>query len=156
MAARTLTYTVNMQATPKQVHVGTNTLAFDVNSGATKFGTLSDMALLGKIPNGALITSADLVLGAKKQDGAAYHAVMVLLAVDALGTYSTIATLVGSLTATAAAVTLSNKVPYKLSLSDDRAVQYAVLALNVTTGASETASISFQGSVTYVSDGSSL
>ncbi len=155
MAARTLTY-VNFLTGPKAAHIGVNSVPFDFNSGATKFGTLSDMALLAKIPNGAVITDMNMIIGAKKQDGAAYTAGLVLLAVDAQGTYSQIQVLIASMTATAAAVTFNNYLPYKLSLSDDRAIKYAVLALNVTTGASETVSTSFQGSVKYITDGTNL
>lgn len=153
MAARTLT-NVNYNAGPKQVHVGLNAVAWDFNSGATKFGTLSDMVFLAKIPNGALITDQDVIIGAKKQDGAAYTAGLILLAVEALGTLSQLAVLIPSMTATTAAVVFTSKIPYKLSLSDDRAVKYAVLALNVTTGASETASVSIQGGIKYLTDGS--
>lgn len=143
MAARTLTYTINMSASPKGEHVGLNVLPWDFNSGATKFGTLSDVVLLGKVPNGALITDANIRFGA--ETSAASHWSLVLLAIDAAGTFTTIATLIPSMTASLTAATFSSYVPTKLSLSDDRAVQYAVLALNCTTGASETVSFSLQG-----------
>lgn len=154
MAARTLTYTINMSAPPKGAHIGLNVLPFDCNSGTTKWGTLSDMFLLGKIPNGAVITDADVRLGANA--GAATHCALVLLATDAAGTFSTIATLIGSMTGSTAAAVFSSRVPTKLSLSDDRAVQYAVLALNTTTGATETVSFSFQGVVKFLADGTTL
>lgn len=154
MAARTLTYTTNMAAPPKGNHVGLNILPFDFNSGTTKFGTLSDVVLLGKIPNGAVITDANIRFGA--EGTAAAHLSMVLLGIDAGGTFTTLATLIGSMTASATAATFSSYIPTKLSLSDDRAVQYAVLALNCTTGASETVSFSFQGSVKFLADGTTL
>jgi hypothetical protein len=152
MAARTMTYTINMAASPVKIIKGLNALPFDFNSGATKFGTLSDVALLGKIPNGALITDADIRFGVMPQQAA--HFALLLLVTDADGTFSTLATLIGSMTATQTAVTtFSSRVPVKVSLSDDRAVQYATLALNCTTGGSETVSVSFQGNVKYLSDG---
>lgn len=154
MAARTLTYTINMAAPAKAAHRGLNTLPFDFNSGATKWGTLSDMVLLGKIPNGALLTDVNIRFGA--EGTAAAHCALVLLGTDASGTFTTLATLIGSMTASATAATFSSYIPTKLSLSDDRAVQYAVLALNCTTGASETVSFSFQGSVKFLSDGSNV
>ena len=154
MAARTLTYTVQMAAPPKGSHIGLNVLPFDCNSGATKFGTLSDVFLLGKIPNGALITDVDIRFGA--QGTAAAHCALVLLGIDAAGTYTTLATLIGSMTASATAAVFSSRVPTKLSLSDDRAIQYAVLALNVTTGGSETVSFSFQGVTKFLTDGTTL
>lgn len=153
MAARTLTYTIQMSAPPKKVHIAENVIPFNIVTGT--FGTLSDMYLLGKIPNGALITGADIRFGITPQ--AAVHSALILLATDALGTFSTIATLIGSMTASStAATTFNTRIPTKVSLSDDRAVQYAVLALNVTTGASESASFSFQGSVKYLADGTDV
>lgn len=154
MAARTLTYTINMSAPPKGAHIGLNVIPFDFNSGATKFGTLSDVVLLGKVPNGALLTDYSVNLGANA--GAATHCSLVLLGTDAGGTFTTLATLIGSMTGSTAAATFTKHIPYKLSLSDDRAVQYAVLALNVTTGASETVSFSFQGIAKYLADGSNV
>ena len=154
MAARTLTYTINMSAPPKGAHIGLNILPFDCNSGTTKFGTLSDVFLLGKIPNGALITDVDIRFGANA--AAAAHCALLLLATDGSGTFSSVATLIGSMTSSNTAALFSSHVPTKLSLSDDRAVQYAVLALNVTTGGSETVSFSFQGVVKFLTDGSNV
>lgn len=155
MAARTLTYTVNMAASPKAVHVGDNTVAWDFNSGTTKFGTLSDVLLLGKIPNKALITTKNIRFGALKQADA--HFALELLAVEADGSYSTWATLIASMTASStAASTFQSFIPVKVSLSDDRAVQHVVLALNTTTGPTESVSFSTQGFVKYSTDGSTL
>jgi hypothetical protein len=155
MAARTLTYTINMAAPPKKLHVGLNTVAWNINTGTQAFGTLSDMYLLGKVPNGALITDADFRFGVTTQQ--AVHAALVLLVTDALGTLSAHATVIGSMTATqTAATTFSSRIPLKVSFSDDRAVQYATLALNVTTGGSESASFSFQGNIKFLTDGSDV
>jgi hypothetical protein len=93
MAARTLTYTINMAAPPKKLHVGLNTVAWNINTGTQAFGTLSDMYLLGKVPNGALITDADFRFGVTTQQ--AVHAALVLLVTDALGTLSAHATVIG-------------------------------------------------------------
>jgi len=155
MAARTLTYTVNMAASPKALHAGENIVPWNINTGATKFGTLSDVFLLGKIPNKALITAADLRFGATKQDAA--HFALELLCVEASGTFSTWATLIASMTASVnAAATFRTVQPTLVSLSDDRAVQYVVLALNCTTGATESVSFSTQGHVRFLSDGSTV
>lgn len=153
MAARTLTYTPNYSVA-NAVEQGLQCIAWDFNSGATKFGTLSDMVLLGKVPNGAIITTKSVRFGAN--GSAAAHFSLVLLAVDALGTFSVNATLMPSLTGSATAAVFTDVIPVKLSLSDDRAVQYAVLALNCTTGATETVSFSIQGSINYVADGRGL
>lgn len=155
MAARTLTYTINMNAVPKALHAGSNILPFDFNSGTTKLGTLSDVVLLGKIPNGALIAAKNIRFGATGATaGATWQ--MQLLAIDASGTFSAIATLIDSMTSSNTAATFQDFKPYKVSLSDDRAVQYVVLALNASTGPSETTSCSFQGFVTFWTDGTSV
>ena len=157
MAARTLTYTINMSAPPKGLHTGENVIPFDFNSGATKLGTVSDMVLLGKIPNGALFTGADIRFGV--QATAATTWTLLMLDNDANGTFSTYATLTGPGSLTANATTAQQYrlcVPQKVSLSDDRAVQYVTLALNCTVGGSETVSYSFQGTAKYMADGSNV
>lgn len=154
MAAVTLTYTQNMAATPKKVHVGLNALAWSFNSGASKAGTLSDVILLGKIPNGALITQTNIRFGTLSET-ATWS--LLLLVTEAAGTYSTYATLIASMTSSATAVaSFSSYLPTKVSLSDDRAVQYATLALNCTTGASGSVSFSTQGFNNYLCDGSNV
>ena len=150
--ALTSTYTYNMAASPKASHIGLNVLTWDFNSGAAKLGSISDVLTLGKIPNGALITDIDLNMGISLAAATSYN--LVLLAVDAQGTYSAITTLIGSVTANASTVqAFSKRTPYKLSLSDDRAVQYAVLALNCIVGVSGTVSTSLQGNVKFLTDG---
>ena len=159
MAARTLTYTLGMSGPISKNHVGGNTLTFDCNSGATKFGTVSDVFLLGRIPNGAVITGGAVTFGV--QGNAASTFTLLLLSNEGNGTFSTLATLrasAGSMTANASTVQSYVIVgpPVKISYSDDRAVQHATLALNCTVGPSETASFSFQGFLNYVSDGRNL
>lgn len=154
MAARTLTYTINMVAQPKGLHAGPNTVTFDFNSGTTKLGTVSDVVLLGKIPNGALITNAGVRFGIAPQGAA--HFALILLATDAGGTFTTVGTVIPSMTAATAVAYFANPAPFKVSLSDDRAVQYVVLALNCTTGLSESVSFSFQGNVQYLASGQSV
>lgn len=151
MAAATYTYTINYADVPRKTHTGLNVVPWDFHGGASKVGTLSDVILLGKIPNGALITDCDLRFGAS--GAAAIHWQLLLLAVDASGTFSTLATLIASMTQGTAAATFNSRIPVKVSLSDDRAVQYAVLALNCSTGASGTVSTSIQGSVKYLANG---
>jgi len=155
MAATTLTYTLNMAASPRGVHVGLNHLDWDINAGTTVVGTISDVILLGKIPNGALILDKNINFGAVAGVTAQSWA-LTLLAIEASGTYSQYANLTGSLSASTGAVVFRNTKPFKVSLSDDRAVQYVVLALNCTTGTSATASFSTQGFVTYAADGSTV
>ena len=153
MAARTLTYTLNMAGPIRGNHVGLNTLSFDCNSGATAFGTVSDVFLLGKIPDKATITGGGIQFGASGAAAATYT--LLLLSDEGSGTYSVLTTLktVGSLTAGTAANSFALPSYYRISYSDDRAVKYATLALNCTVGPSETVSVSFQGFVNYVVDG---
>lgn len=154
MAATTLTYTIGMQAQPKAPHTGVTSLAWNYNSGALKLGTLSDTVLLGRIPNGALLLTSECFFGISTA-GATHYALMAYVT-DALGTLSAYATLIGSMTASLTAANFRTGVPLKISLSDDRAIQYVTLALNVTTGASATVSTSFQGHVLYTMDGSNV
>lgn len=162
MAARTLTYTPNMGPGPgigtgviKAPHVGTSVVAWDFNSGATKLGTLSDTVLLGKVPSGALILGKNLRFGAVAGTAGGTWSLNLLVPENA-GTLSLYATLVPSMTSSATAATFTDYVPYKLSFSDDRIIQYAILALNCTTGPTETVSVSMQGYITYSTDGTSL
>lgn len=158
MAARTLTYTLNMAASAKGAHIGTNVVTFDFNSGATKLGTVSDVVLLGKIPSGAVLT--DFAVDFGTQGSAASTWTLLLLSDEGSGTYSILKTFArsgpGSMTANAT-TSQSYLIPtaYKVSYSDDRAVRYATVALNCTVGPSETASYSFQGFFRFVTDGRS-
>jgi hypothetical protein len=145
-----------MANSPRKVHAGVSTLTFDINSGANKFGSISDMYLLGKIPNGAIVTDGAITFGVQKS--AAQTFTMLLLGQDAGGTFTTLQTLraaQGSITANASTVqTYALVNPNgKLSISDDRAIQFATLALNCTVGVSGSTSFSFQGYVHYVADG---
>jgi hypothetical protein len=151
MAGTTMTYTLNMSSPARAVHIGVNHLEWDFNSGASKIGTLSDVILLGKIPNGAKILRTDVRFGAS--NAAAIHWQLLLLATEALGTYSTYATLIDSMTASPTAVTFNSFIPTKVSLSDDRAVKYVTLDLNCSTGASGSVSQSLQGLILYTTDG---
>lgn len=151
---RTFTITANMAAAPKGLHAGENVLPFDFNSGATKAGSVSDYIFLGKVPNGALVTGGGIRFGAST--AAAAHWALVALATEAGGSFSTLATIRASMTASTAATEFPLITPVKISLSDDRAVQFATLALICTTGASDTVSVSIQGSVKFLADGSTV
>src|SRR5512139_2325104 len=148
MAATTFTYTANMAEAARSVHAGVNALTFAFNSGASKFGTLSDVVLLGKIPNGAVITGGHI-------DGTSGSAAIhcVLLAVNSQDFTKSGGTVYGSLTISATAQRFSIYGPIKVSLSADATTSEAVLYLNCTTGASGTVSTSINGVINYVADG---
>jgi len=150
--ALTYTSTANMLAVPRSVHIGVNHLEFDFNSGAGKFGSLSDVLLIGKLPNGAKILDVALQFGVSTA-GAIHYTLLALVQDTPGGTYSTFATIYGSMTASLTAATFRSVTPYKVSLSDDRAVKHITLALNCTTGASGTVSQSIQGLFLYATDG---
>lgn len=160
MAARTLTYTLNMAAAPRQLHHAENVIMWDCNSGATKFATVSDVFLLGKIPNHSVITGGSLRFGVNGNAAATFT--LLALADEGAGTFSVHATLAafgdGGTSITGNATAAQNYAivggpQFKVSFSDDRAIQYATLALNCTVGPSETVSFSFQGLLRYLCDG---
>lgn len=155
MAGATYTYTPQMSGQPKSPVNGVTSIPVDMLIGGTnKFGTLSDVALLGKIPNGAVVT--DWYFNITTLSESAVHS-LVLFATEAAGTLSVYATLEATITTSAtAAVTSIGYRPVKVSLSDDRAVQHVTLALNCTAGASGTVSTSIYGQLRYQSDGTKL
>jgi len=159
MAASTLTYTENMSGPIQAVHSGLNVLRFDVNSGASKFATLSDVYLLGKVPSGATIVGGEVNFGVNANAAATFT--LLLLSDEGAGTFSTLATLraqdAAGTSMTSNASTAQSYTIYgggtKVSYSDDRAVRYATLALNCSVGPSATVSFSFQGNLLYTTDG---
>lgn len=151
----TFTYTPQMSNQPKAPHTGVISMPIDMLVGGTnKVGSISDVILLGKVPNGAVITDWYLNL-TTLAESAVYS--LVLFATEAAGTFSVLATLESTITTSAtAAVTTVGYRPVKVSLSDDRAVQYATLALNCTAGVSGTVSTSIYGQLRYVADGTAI
>jgi hypothetical protein len=155
MAARTLTYTANMAEPARSGHVGVQAVTFNFNSGATKFGTVSDVALLGRIPNGCTVTGGYV----RGRHGGADGAHFLLLAVNSQDYTKSGGTIKmdqanGSFTLTQTAASLFHvNGPIRISLSADATTSEAVLYLNCTTGASESVSCSLHGVIYYVNDG---
>ena len=152
MAGRTLTYTANMANPAQAVHAGVNAITFSFNSGTTKFGTVSDVALLGRLPPHCVVLGGYIRgkhLGENGMHG-------LLLAVDANDFTKSGGTIMfdqtnGSFTFTATAASLLHvNGPTKISLSADSVASSAVLYLNVTTGASESVSTSVNGVIYYM------
>lgn len=153
--ASTFTYTPQMSNQPKAPHTGVQTIPVDMLIGGTnKVGSISDVILLGKVPNGAVVSDWYFSI-ATLAESAVYS--LVLFATEAAGTLSVYTTLEATITTSAtAAVTTIGYRPVKVSLSDDRAVQYCTLALNCTAGVSGTVSTSIYGQLRYVADGTAL
>lgn len=153
--ATTFTYTPQMSSQPKAPVSGVTSIPVDMLIGGTnKFGSISDVVLLGKIPNGAVVT--DWYFNITTLAESAVQS-LVLFATEAAGTFSVYATLESTITTSAtAAVTSIGYRPVKVSLSDDRAVQHVTLALNCTAGVSGTVSTSIYGQLRYMADGTKL
>jgi len=149
MAAATLTATPFNSTMIRDPGVWAAEVSFDFNTGATKLGTASDAVMLAKIPSGVEITGM-WIRYTTKSDTQQIARVDLL---DASGTLlcNVIATFTVSATSGIALVQAggaANSIPYKLSLSDDAALQYARLALVFVSG-SETVSASLAGVVRY-------
>lgn len=153
--ASTFTYTPQMSGQPRKPHTGVEAIPVDMLIGGTnKVGSISDVVLLGKIPNGAVIT--DWYFNITTLSESAVYS-LVLFATEAAGSFSVYATLESTITTSAtAAVTSIGYRPVKVSLSDDRAVQHVTLALNCTAGVSGTVSTSIYGQLRYKSDGTNI
>ena len=96
MAGVTYTYTPQMSGQPKSPVNGVVSIPVDCLIGGTnKFGTLSDVLLLGKIPNQALITDWYLNFTTLAETNTL---ALVLFATEASGTLSVYATLEASIT----------------------------------------------------------
>lgn len=152
MAAVTLTYTANMSRPACAPHTGVQALLFDFNSGATDFGTVSDVALLGKLPAHCEIVGGYIRCGARNTTDPAHY---MLLAVDANAYATSGGTVYGSFTASAGGVTTFTlgMPPVKISLSADSTASHAVLYLNCTTGTTASGSQSLQGVILYKTSG---
>lgn len=156
MAARTITYTANMSEPARANPLGVNVLTFDFNSGATKFGTLSDVALLGKIPQPCTIIGGFIRGGARGTTDPAHFLLTAVHPDDFTKSGGTVlfGTGSGSFTTSAGGINgLAVGNISRISLSADATVSHAVLYLNCTTGTTETASQSLQGAIYYVCDG---
>jgi hypothetical protein len=157
-----VTLTAATMASPiAKNHVGDNVLTFNVNSGASKFGSISDVYLLGRIPNGSLVTDGAISFGIQKS--AIQTFTMLVLGQDDGGTYTVLQTLRASgaqpsITANATTVQSYHLVNPsalfpKFRFRTIALIKFATLALNCTVGGSGTTSFSFQGFVRYVADG---
>jgi hypothetical protein len=155
MAARTIT-TVNMLDSARAASPGVQVLTFDFNSGATKFGTVSDVALLGKIPQPCTIVGGVIYGGARNTTDPAHFLLTAVHPDDFTKSGGTIVfgSGTGSFTTSAGGVNSAQVGKLsRISLSADATVSHAVLYLNCMTGTTESVSQSLHGAILYVCDG---
>lgn len=150
MAAQTLTAsTAQSGIIPKQLHAGLVAVSFAYNSGATKFGTVSDALFLAKIPHGATIH--DMVLRYHQKADTQFVGQVLLRTGSTSAEQIVVDTFTAS--ATGGAVTVrGNGFPRLNSHSDADTVRHGTLILNVQVG-TETVSVSLAGTVFYSMDG---
>lgn len=148
MAGVTFTYTANMATPAMAPHNGVQAITFAFNSGAAKFGSVSDVVLLGRIPDQAVVVGGQI--NGKSTAGAIH---LMLLAVNSGDFTKSGGTIYGSFTISATAAKFEIDNPVRISLSADATTSEAVLYLNCTTGASGTVSTSVNGTIYYVADG---
>lgn len=133
---------------PKQVHVGNMTRHF-VFSG--QMLSIGDTILLAKVPHGATIIDCWARYGTPTSDGGAALSIHVTRGKSASQT-STLG-VIGTISGSSAQVTFNMRnfvatAPFRISLSDDDAVQYGVLKARL-----QTAPASITGSGTMSLDG---
>lgn len=164
MAAITLTVTANVAPSVSaraDARGGVTAVSFSKNSGAVAFGTATDAMLLAKLPNKARILDVNATIYTKS---ATTHWTVVAYRVESVGTKGTLGTLsvmhtiMGSFTVAAAgSANLAGVMTYpQISLSDDAAVQFAVLGLKCGTGASASTSFLADGNVIYETGGNAI
>ena len=164
MAATTLTVTANVapNVSPRaSARGGVVAVSWSKNSGGTAFGTATDLMLLAKLPNGARILDHNTTIYTKS---ATTHWKLVAYKVESVGSSGTLGTLtalsdvMGSFTVAAAGTAnlAGVRTYYQVSLSDDAAVQFAVLGLLCGTGGSASTSFLCDGNVLYETGGSDI
>lgn len=113
-------------------------------SGNVTYGGATDVLLLAKLPNRAHILD---VVGDVQCAATSVQGVLVVSEVLASGTLSTRATLCSVSVLTAGGALKTGRfIPYQVSLSDDAAVQHAMLAI-VASGGTQSTSFSIKGAV---------
>lgn len=151
MATRTLTATPYANDIQRK-GININSQSWQVQSGATKFGTIGDSILIAKIPHGTVLTDFKLRLGSPST------LVQGVLVVTVGTTVTTMVEQVSqsqTLTAVAAGLSFSmGGKPLRISCSDNAAIQYGILQFNVTAG-TESTTFCCAGSIVYTSNESS-
>lgn len=133
---------------PKQVHVGNISAHVYFNGGSTAAGSAGDVILLGKVPNRATV----LDLRIRGTSAAAGGTWVFYLTKGKTASQSTTLATIGTLTVgTTAVVARANDAfaPFQVSLSDDDAVQYAVLKAQCLGSTTSSTSLSFDGAIVW-------
>jgi len=138
---------------PKGAHTGVQTEVFSYQGTAAI--SAGDVVLLCKIPNFATVLDCAIKLATKNDTTASVLTVFIAKVND--GAASAISTFGTSGTTTTAGSVMFRPAnafsgPFRISLSDDAGVQYALLKMSVTTLATSTTSFSANGYVTYAMD----
>ena len=142
VAPITYTATTGMRNQPRQ-NIGDNVTIFSASIPQINT-TVSSAVVLCKIPNHAIIYDA-----AYGCAGATAAVTATLLELRVNGTAIAVTTSANQATA---GLNRSTLLPYKVSLSDGAALQYAVLSLQVTTAGTASTSLSIAGFVKYSMD----
>lgn len=158
MATATVTLATFANPPRAMPNGGITSQAFKITTGvATSVGTAGDQIWLCKIPNGARILDCQLTMDVTADS---WSTRVILARVESVGTSGTLGSLsVMSevLQTLSGSVTLAHTgVPFYpiCSLSDDAAVQFAVLALEFS-GGTQTKSMILDGRVVYETFGTS-
>lgn len=142
VAAVTYTATEGMRNAPRQ-NIGDNVVIFSKSLGQFH-ATVSSAVVLCKVPNHAIIYDA-----AYGCAGATAAVTAALLELRVNGVAIAASTSANQATAGLNRATL---LPYKVSLSDDAALQYAILSLHCTTAGTASTSLSVAGYIAYSMD----
>lgn len=147
VTAVTYTATTGMSNPPRSNPVSDTTVVF--SKTISQFhATASSAVVLCKIPNKAIIFDAAYACA-----GATATVTAALLELRVNGVAIAATTSANQATA---GLNRSGLLPYKVSLSDDAALQYAVLSLMCTTAGTASTSLSIAGYVTYITDTADL
>lgn len=147
VTAVTYTATTGMSNPPRSNPVGDTTVVF--SKTLSQFhATVSSAVVLCKIPNHAIIYDAAYACAGAT---AAVTASLLELRVNGVAIAATT-----SANQATAGLNRSGLLPYKVSLSDDAALQYATLSLMCTTAGTASTSLSIAGYVTYITDNADL
>lgn len=142
VTAVTYTATTGMSNPPRR-NTSDNVVVFS-KTLSDFHATVSSAVVLCKIPNHAIIYDAAYGCAGAT---AAVTASLLELRVNGVAIAATT-----SANQAAAGLNRAGLLPYKVSLSDDAALQYAVLSLQCTTAGTATTSLSIGGYVRYTMD----